>query len=223
MTKKAVFFFCGNLDKDPVASHVLEQSRTLFPLLQTGQSVDGRPVLVWERPRRLRLPLRDHRRGAEPRLWPVPFGAERVVRRLRRGGVRQLARRRQRAERSVVRAHHRRRAVGPVGPAAPAAIVSILRAMEECRQGLGLLDFKTSLEATHWSGVQHGQDPRLLLDYAVPLMDIEIGSVASSYGNPRAAEAVARALRAFLRTVARSNRCCALVGCTLSPPSASRS
>ena len=50
MMKRAVFFFCGNIEKDPVAAHVLNQSRALFPLKETSQSVDDQPVLVWERP-----------------------------------------------------------------------------------------------------------------------------------------------------------------------------
>jgi D-tyrosyl-tRNA(Tyr) deacylase len=194
MMRRAVFFFCGSIEKDPVAAHVLKHSRALFPLEETGQSVDGRPVLVWERPDggifhyvTTAEVLSDDYRRYLPILNGLfaDFSVAGLVN-WHAGGN---------APDRVLCAHTTGDAPsGQFGSAAPAAMFSLLRAVEEFRQGLGLNDFKTSLEATHWSGVQNGQNPRLLLEYAVPLMDIEIGSIPTSYGDSRAAEALARAL-----------------------------
>jgi len=200
--KRAVFFFCGNLEKDPVAAHVLKQSRALFPLEETSQCIDGRPVLIWERPDGSVIHyvttaevLSDDYRRYLPILNGL-FGDFSVAGLVNwhAGGN---------APDKVLCAHTTGDVPsGQFGSAAPAAMFSLLRAMEEFRQGLGLNDFRTSLEATHWSGVQKGLDPRLLLDYAVPLMDIEIGSVPMSYEDHRAAEALARSLRTFSTTAA---------------------
>jgi D-tyrosyl-tRNA(Tyr) deacylase len=194
MKKRAVFIFCGNLEKDPVAAGVLKQSQALFPLAETSQFVDGHHVLTWERPdgaifyfvTTAEIISDDY-----AHYLPIMKGlfADCSVAGLvnwHAGGN---------APDKVLCVHTTGDVPsGQFGPASPAAMFSLLRALEEFRQGLRLHDFRTSIEATHWSGVQNGQDPRLLLDYTVPLMDIEIGSCPTSYGDVRAAEAVARAL-----------------------------
>ena len=60
---------------------------------------------------------------------------------------------------------------------------------------LGMEDYFVVPEATHWSGVtETNSDASLLLEFPVPMMDIEIGSELESWNDPRAVEALANAL-----------------------------
>lgn len=84
---------------------------------------------------------------------------------------------------------------GVYGPAKPAYMRNILLAMERNRVSLGLDDYVTVTEATHWSGTSvSGSAPELILEYPVPMVDIEVGSEAGSWTNRAACEALAGAL-----------------------------
>jgi D-tyrosyl-tRNA(Tyr) deacylase len=83
---------------------------------------------------------------------------------------------------------------GYFGPADPRCTRNLLLAMEENRQRYGLDAFVTTSEATHWSGIVYGGAPELILQYPVPLVDIEIGSSPESWSNRSAAEVLARSL-----------------------------
>jgi D-tyrosyl-tRNA(Tyr) deacylase len=68
-------------------------------------------------------------------------------------------------------------------------------AIERNRKELGLNDFRTVTEATHWSGVYHNEgNPALLNEFPVAMMDIEVGSEPESWENKEAARALARSL-----------------------------
>jgi len=79
---------------------------------------------------------------------------------------------------------------------------ALLLALEFHRIRLGLEEFSTQTEATHWSGIHYGGDPLLIRDYAVPVVDIEIGSSAVSWSNPLAAEVLAHSLAEVFTTTA---------------------
>ena len=84
---------------------------------------------------------------------------------------------------------------GVYGPANPFYMRNILSAMEKNRVDLGLDDFMVVTEATHWSGTAiGGTDPKLILDYPVPIVDIEVGSEPDSWQNQKACEALAESL-----------------------------
>jgi D-tyrosyl-tRNA(Tyr) deacylase len=84
---------------------------------------------------------------------------------------------------------------GHFGPADPIACRNLLHALEAGRRRSGVLqDWTVLLEATHWSGVIAGDDPARLLDYPVPIVDIEVGSDVASWDRPEAAAVVAEAL-----------------------------
>lgn len=84
---------------------------------------------------------------------------------------------------------------GVYGPAQPAYMRNILLAMERNRVALGLDDYVTVTEATHWSGTAiGGSAPELMLQYPVPMVDIEVGSEEESWNNRFACEALAEAL-----------------------------
>lgn len=54
---------------------------------------------------------------------------------------------------------------------------NLLLACEKNRKALGLTEYQVVTEATHWSGVHAGHgDPALLVQYPVPMIDIEAGS-----------------------------------------------
>ncbi len=84
---------------------------------------------------------------------------------------------------------------GIYGPANPGYMRNLLCAMEENRQALGLCEFQTVTEATHWSGTYASKaDPALLCQFPVPMVDIEVGSVEESWKNATACRALALAL-----------------------------
>ena len=84
---------------------------------------------------------------------------------------------------------------GVYGNASPKHMHQLLAALEKERNRLGLTDFSVVPEATHWSGLtENNDDAALLLEYPVPMMDIEIGSETESWENEQAIDALSRAL-----------------------------
>lgn len=84
---------------------------------------------------------------------------------------------------------------GIYGPASPAYMRNLMLALERGRIALGLEDYTTVTEATHWSGTAiSGSPPELILQYRVPMVDIEVGSEEESWNNRDACEALAGAL-----------------------------
>lgn len=84
---------------------------------------------------------------------------------------------------------------GIYGPANPKCMRNLLLALERNRISLNLDEFQTVTEATHWSGTAvRGSDPQLILEYPVPMMDIEVGSEEESWSDPNACKALANAL-----------------------------
>lgn len=84
---------------------------------------------------------------------------------------------------------------GVYGPANPVYMRNLLLAMERNRIALELEDFMTVTEATHWSGTAiGGHSPELILQYPVPMVDIEVGSEEGSWVNRTACKALADAL-----------------------------
>lgn len=84
---------------------------------------------------------------------------------------------------------------GVYAPANPEYMRNLLLGMERNRVSLGLDDFITVTEATHWSGTAiGGSSPELILQYPVPIVDIEVGSEEESWTNRIACEALANVL-----------------------------
>lgn len=192
--RRAVLFFCADPDRDPVAGHVFEASRALFPLAETGGEVDGFPVLAHRDSagrefvyvRTAEVLSHDY-----PRYLPAlgerfsGFDLGCVVN-WHEGAN---------APDAIFMAHTTGDVVsGEYGPADPALTTAMLRAIERTRAEAGLEDYRTVTEATHWSGVVHGHAPELLARYPVPLLDVEIGSTPACWGDPEAARVLARAL-----------------------------
>lgn len=84
---------------------------------------------------------------------------------------------------------------GVYGKANPRFMRNLLRAYEANRVALGLEDYHVATEATHWSGVHDGHgDPNLLVQFPVPMVDIEVGSDLKSWNDETACRALARTL-----------------------------
>lgn len=84
---------------------------------------------------------------------------------------------------------------GCYGPANPLYNHNLMCSMEKIRKEIGLEDFRVVTEATHWSGAHDGTgDPGLLLEYNVPMVDIEVGSEEDSWSNKNACRVLARSL-----------------------------
>lgn len=84
---------------------------------------------------------------------------------------------------------------GCYGLANPLYNHNLMCSMEKIRNEIGLEDFRVVTEATHWSGAHDGTgDPRLLLEYNVPMVDIEVGSEEDSWSNKQACRVLARSL-----------------------------
>lgn len=84
---------------------------------------------------------------------------------------------------------------GYFGKAKPRFMRNLLLAYEKNRKELELDNYNVATEATHWSGVHQGQgDPSLLVEYPVPMIDIEVGSEPESWDNDVACRALARTL-----------------------------
>lgn len=193
---KAVYFFCEDLDRDPVAMHVFEACRDMYPLLPAGPKLDGLPSWQWDdgRGNSLHFALtRDTLSHEFDRLAdelnaffpPGDFAF---------GGV--------------VNWHAGANAPDPVfsyhgvGHSAAAVFApsdarflrNIAAALQRGVDREGLEGWRVLEEATHFSGMPHGCDPSRLGDWNVPQADLEIGSLAESWRDERAARVLAEAL-----------------------------
>ena len=84
---------------------------------------------------------------------------------------------------------------GIYGPASPVCMRNLLHSIENMRIKLGLDEYQTVTEATHWSGTHvSGSSPDLILKYPVPMVDIEVGSEEESWSDKTACRALADSL-----------------------------
>ncbi|MEA4971625.1 MAG: D-aminoacyl-tRNA deacylase [Candidatus Metalachnospira sp.] len=84
---------------------------------------------------------------------------------------------------------------GIFGPINTKYMHNLLRGYKSEKDALGLEDYMVVTEATHWSGAHSGDsDAALLIEYNVPMVDIEVGSEPESWENDNACLALARAL-----------------------------
>lgn len=84
---------------------------------------------------------------------------------------------------------------GYFGTAQPRYMRNLILSYEKNRAELGLTDYHVVTEATHWSGVHAGHgNPELLVQYQVPMIDIEVGSSPKCWDNKTACRALARTL-----------------------------
>ncbi|MCK1544278.1 D-aminoacyl-tRNA deacylase [Bradyrhizobium sp. 179] len=198
--RHAVFIFCVDAQKDPVAAHVLNALQAERTLVETGTKIDGHPVfeIINLRHTKMSVVTTDELVSYNyARYAPIlneRFGEADVI--------------------GVVNWHEGANApnaiftvqttgdlaTGTFSPVDPRITRGLLLAIEDERILSGLPGFQTYLEATHWSGVKAGYSGTRLADLRPSTIDIEIGSSPADWTNPLAAQVLARAL---LRTFDR--------------------
>src|SRR5688572_7867415 len=191
---KTLYLFCNDPHKDPVAHRVFAATEDFLHLRAAGFEVDGWPVLLHE--------------DGEGHSYFYVRTAEVVSHDYRRYLPVLLSRFADFDQAGLVNWHEGANAPdavftvhttgdvasGRFGAADPRLMRNLCLAIERNRQKLGPASFTTALEATHWSGVPHGGSPKWIVEYPVPLLDIEIGSSPACWSNPAAAQVVARSL-----------------------------
>lgn len=193
-TRKAVYFFCRDLNEDPVAPHVFASTVELFAPREAGFTVDGDPVLVAHGPNgdsffyvRTEVVMSHHFKRYLPVLNEhfSDFDFAGLVN--WHGG--------KNAPDEIFTVHSTGDVnTGNYGPAHPVYMRNLLLSLEANRKTGPLETFRTITEATHWSGIPFGGQPDLIPQYRVPLVDVEIGSTLGSWSNPHAARTVALSL-----------------------------
>jgi D-tyrosyl-tRNA(Tyr) deacylase len=193
-SKKTVYLFCDDLTKDHVAYHVFDAVKRLFPLENTNIVVDDRTVLAFEDVKgnifyyvqTNQVVSHDY-----PHYLPI---LNRYFSDCEFAGIVNWHEGANAPE-GVLTVHTTGDVIsGYFGAAKPVYVRNLLLAIENNRKEIGLDNFTTVTEATHWSGVLYGGVPELIPQYCVPLVDIEIGSSPDSWSNPMAAEAIALSL-----------------------------
>lgn len=191
--KSAVYFFCCDREKDPVAAHIFKASNELFNLTETQIVIDDQKVLKYTSStgdfyyvRTNEVLSHDYKRYL-PIMNKYFSNADFA---------------------GLVNWHEGENAPDPIltihttadivsgnfGVANPLYLRNLLLCLERNRLKRKLDDFTVLTEATHWSGVMYGEKPEQILEYPVPIMDIEIGSTVNSFSNRVAAEIVAASL-----------------------------
>lgn len=191
--KKVLYLFCNDLTKDPVARHVFDASKRLLPLEEVKILVDGQPVLASRNDNDVFYFVRTNEVVSHNYPHYIPILNQHFAD-CDFAGIVNWHEGANAPER-VLTVHTTGDVVsGYFGAASPIYVRNLLLAIENNRKEIGLDNFTTVTEATHWSGVVYGNSPELIPQYPVPLVDIEIGSDPASWSNPIAAEAIALSL-----------------------------
>ena len=192
--KKAIYFFCTDLTKDPAAAHVYEAVKALAPLAETGLTFDGKPVLGCTDAAGNAFAFAETTDVLSHRWAEYLPELNASFRDCDFAGVVNWHEGAN-APDCVLTVH----SIGDVpsgvyAPTDPVLYRNMLNALRDAAAACGLDGWTACTEATHWSGVVYGQDPARIPDYPVPQYDIEIGSSPACWADPAAARALATAL-----------------------------
>jgi D-tyrosyl-tRNA(Tyr) deacylase len=83
---------------------------------------------------------------------------------------------------------------GFFGKSNPNYFKNLFCSLEQRRINYRLDNFTVMTEATHWSGIPYKQAPELIIEYDVPIYDIEIGSTLESWNNETAVKILSESL-----------------------------
>lgn len=194
--KRCVYYFGMNLETDPAAKHIFEAvEKTGKDLTTTNQMIDEWPVLEYKdeqdniihfvRTQRViwhdldcYLPImKEHFEGYDFGgliTWHEGDNAPDKIFSIHSAGD-PLS--------------------GNFGPANAEYMRNLMLSMEKNRVALGMDDYTVTTEATHWSSIVYSNAAaERVLEYNVPIVDIEIGSSPEAWANPDAAKVIANAL-----------------------------
>jgi len=193
--KKVVYYFCIDSELDPVASRIFNEVKALKELIETDITVDENKILKWcdEAGNEFYF-VRTYKPVCHDYNYYLPV-MNRYFSDFDMAGL-VTWHEGQNAPDKVLTVH----STGDVnsanfGSANPFYMRNLLLAMEKYKTEEGLEDFRVVTEATHWSGIVYDEgNPGLILDYKVPIVDIEIGSSEESWSNKTAARVISKSL-----------------------------
>lgn len=193
MIKKIVYFFCINVQIDPVANHIFNYLKEHYLLQETGITCDGYQVLSYTKS--------DYLFYCVPMDEVLSHNYNKYLKFIKEQfSDCELA--------AIVNWHEGSNApdniltvhstgdvpTGIFAPSDPAQIKSIFQSIERNRKKFNLLNYRTLIEATHWSGIPYNQNPELILEIDFPMYDIEIGSEKRSWEDPSAIQVLSESL-----------------------------
>lgn len=194
MSAKLVYFFCHKLDRDPVALHVYNACRENAGFGEASFAVDNLPVAQWVDDggnsiylvRTSEVVTDRYEAYADIMAEHFPDAAAAAAVNWHEGAN---------APDRIFSVHTNADvSSGNFGITDPVWMRAFLLAAEDSRLHFELSDWTVAVEASHWSGTMSGSKPELVVDFPTPMFDVEIGSSRSSWTEPRAARALARAL-----------------------------
>ncbi|MGO0904158.1 D-aminoacyl-tRNA deacylase [Clostridioides difficile] len=192
--KKAVFFFCNNLDKDPVAKNVINYCEEVMDLKQTDIVVDDNFVLEFtDKNNNLFQFVKTKNVISHDYKYYLPI-LNKYFKDFDFAGVVNWHEG-ENAPANILTAH----TIGDVptgefGNSNPKYFRNLINAIEDIKNENSLDEFTTLTEATHWSGTTYGEVAKLITEYSVPMLDIEIGSNSTSFNNKTAIQVLAKSL-----------------------------
>jgi len=191
--KKVVYFFCYNRNFDPVASSVFDYLMEYYSLQALPGYFDDYNIFFYTKEGLYFELVRTKQLIYDDYIHYLPmlnqlyhdYDYSGLINWHEGGG----------GEEKLFTAHTTGDPVsGNYGNTDSVFLRKILNSIENQRRKYQLEEFKTFIEATHWSGIPAQQNPELLIKFRVPLFDIEIGSVAGSWENQNAIQVLAEAL-----------------------------
>jgi D-tyrosyl-tRNA(Tyr) deacylase len=190
--KKAVYFFCADKNRDPVASSVFNHLQNNHDFRETTLTIDGFSVMEYSNGNYfLFVRLNDVLSHNYSKYLPVlnhhfkEFDVAAVVN--WHEGTN--------APDRILTIH----STGDVpsgffSKSNPNYFKNLFCSLEQNRIKYRLGNFRVMTEATHWSGIPYKQSPELIKKYDVPIYDIEIGSTLESWNNETAIKILSESL-----------------------------
>lgn len=191
---KAVYYFCTDIKKDPVSHNVFQALLKKIPTEEIAIEIDGFKVLQYIDAKgdlfqfvRLQEVLSHNYPKYLP--WMKEYFSDFDF-----AGLVNWHEGANAPERILTVHSTGDVPSGIFGASNPQFFKNLLVSIDKNRLKNGLNDFRTSTEATHWSGMPYGGNPGLITDYPVPMYDVEIGSCESSWTNEKAINVLASSL-----------------------------
>ncbi len=191
------FIFCRNLQRDPVANHILNRLLALRPAEPSGDQFDGHPIHRWQCPDTgvqfafaASVDVVSHDYGRYLPQLNNCFGTCDFV------GLVNWHEGANAPDRILCLHTTGDVSSGQFGSADPVAFTGILRSFFAVTQRIGCT-YASLSEATHWSGMGFSGLANQITQFPVPVMDLEIGSSPASWSDPDAHTALATALLEF--------------------------
>lgn len=191
--KKAIYFFCYDLEQDPVAKHIYDKLINGNEVMDTNITFDGKTVVAISNSNGEYYLVKtnevlSHNYGKYLPELNRHFGDFDFA------GVINWHEG-DNAPQQVMTIHSTGEVVDGVWGKAYAKLMrNYLVALDKNKVKHNLNDWLVNTEATHWAGTMYNTESSKITEYSVPIVDIEIGSCPDSWSNPDAHACVADSL-----------------------------